>query len=410
MIRLSTSWMYQQSLTTMLNQQGAVSATQNQVTSGKRINLASDDPGGAAQVVSLDHILASTAQYSTNIDAANTRLSTESNTLDSFNTLLDQARSLAVQGINGTLSASDRQDMATQLTQIRSQLVQLANTVDANGNALFAGTSSTTTPFVLNADGSVSYQGNGSTQLTTIGAGLRLPNSDPGDDLFMNLPAGNGSFVASAGTANTGTLLVGTTSVADSAAWQAATAAGPVNYQISFDDAGNWTAVDLNNLDGAGNPTQVATGSYADGGSISFNGLTIAMSGTPADGDTVNVQSGQTQDVFSTLSSMIDTLNDGSLDDTAISNQISRQIESIDRAQDQVSATQTDVGGRLSRLDQQKTTYGDLTLTYQTTLTNVQDTDMASAISQLMLQSTALQASQQTFAKVQSMSLFDYLK
>lgn len=410
MIRLSTSWMYQQSLTTMLNQQSAVSASQNQVTSGKRINLASDDPGGAAQVVSLDHVIAATAQYSTNIDAANTRLSTESNTLDSFNTLLDQARSLAVQGINGTLSDSDRKDMATQLTQIRSQLVQLANTVDANGNALFAGTSSTTTPFVLNADGSVSYQGNGSTQSTAIGNGLRLPNSDPGDDLFMNLPAGNGSFVASAGTTNTGTLLVGATSVADSAAWQTATASGPVNYQINFDGAGNWTAVDLNNLDGSGNPTQVATGTYADGGSISFNGLTIALSGTPSAGDTVGVQSGQTKDVFSTLSDMIDTLNNDSIDNTAISNQISRQIESIDRAQDQISSTQTDVGGRLNRLDQQKSTYSDLTLTYQTTLSSVQDTDPASAISTLMLQSTALQASQQTFAKVQSMSLFDYLK
>jgi flagellar hook-associated protein 3 FlgL len=397
--------MYQQSLTTMLNQQGAVSATQNQVTSGKRINLASDDPGGAAQVVSLDHIHATTAPYSTNIDAANTRLSTESNTLDSFNTLLDQARSLAVQGINGTLSASDRKDMATQLTQIRAQLVQLANTTDASGDALFAGTSTTATPFVLNSDGSVSYAGNSDNQMTAIGSGLRIPNSDAGANLFMNIPAGNGSFVASAAAGNTGSLLVGTTSVTDSSAWKAATAAGPVNYQISFDAAGNWTATDANN----GNAT-VASGSYQDGGSISFNGMTIALSGTPAAGDTMSVQSGQSQDVFATLTNMIDALNDGNLGDTQLGNTMSRQIESIDRAQDQISSTQTDVGGRLSRLTQQQSTYSNLTLTYQTTLSGVQDTDMASAISQLMLQSTALQASQQTFAKVQGMSLFDYLK
>ncbi|HEX7732310.1 MAG TPA: flagellar hook-associated protein FlgL [Rhodanobacter sp.] len=405
MIRLSTSWMYQQSLTTMLNQQGELNATQNQVSSGQRINLASDDPAGATQVVSLNHILASTAQYSSNIDAANARLSTESNTLSSFNSLLDQARSMAVQGINGTLSASDRQDMATQLVQIRAQLVQLANTTDASGNALFAGTSTTTTPFVLNSDGSVSYAGNGDNQMTAIGSGLRIPNSDEGAGLFMNIPAGNGSFVASAAAGNTGTLLVGATSVADSGAWKAATAAGPVDYQISFDAAGNWTATDANN----GNAV-VASGSYQDGGSVSFNGMTIALSGTPAAGDTVNVQSGQTQDVFATLTNMIDALNDGSLDDTQLGNTMSRQIESIDRAQDQISSTQTDVGGRLNRLTQQQSTYSDLTLTYQTTLSGVQDTDMASAISQLMLQSTALQASQQTFAKVQGMSLFDYLK
>jgi len=405
MIRLSTSWMFQQSLSTMLDQQAAVNASQDQVTSGKLINLPSDDPGGAAQVVSLNHIIASTAQYSSNIDATNTRLSTESNTLTSFNSLLDQARSLAVQGINGTLSASDRKDMAGQLVQIRSQLVQLANTVDANGDALFAGTSTTTTPFALDADGTVSYSGNGTAQMATIGDHLRLPDSDPGDALFMNLPAGNGSFVASAAAGNTGTLLVGTTSVTDSSAWQAATAAGPVDYQISFDDAGNWTATDANN----GNAV-VATGAYTDGGSISFNGLSLALSGTPAAGDTMSIESGQTQDVFSTLGHMIDALGDDSLGDTQLGNAMSRQIESIDRAQDSVLATQTDVGGRLDRLTQQKSTYASLTLTYQTTLAGVQGTDMASAISQLMLQSTALQASQQTFAKVQSMSLFDYLK
>lgn len=405
MIRLSTSWMYQQSLSTMLDQQSAVNVSQNQVTSGKRITVASDDPEGAAQAVSLNHIIASAAQYSSNIDAANTRLSTESNTLDSFNSLLDQARSMGLQGINGTLSSSDRQDMATQLVQIRAQLVQLANTSDASGNALFAGTSTTNTPFVLNSDSSVSYTGNSSNQMTEIGNGLRIPNSDEGSGLFMNVPAGNGSFVASAAAGNSGSLLVGATSVTDTSAWKAATASGPVNYQISFDAAGNWTATDTNHGDAV-----VGTGSYQDGDSISFNGMTVALSGKPAAGDTMNVESGQTQDVFSTLTNMINALNDGSLDNTQLSNTMSRQIESIDRAQDGISATQTDVGGRLNRLTQQKSTYSGLTLTYQTALSGVQDTDMASAISKLMLQSTALQASQQTFAKVQGMSLFNYIQ
>lgn len=403
MIRLSTSWMFQQSLSSMLGAQSGLADIQNQVTSGSRINLASDDPAGAAQAVSLNHVIASTAQYSSNIDNANARLSTEANTLTSFNSLLDQVRSMTLQGINGTLSNADRSDMATQLTQIRAQLVQLANTTDANGNALFAGTATTSTPFVVNGNGSVSYAGNASNQMSQIGEGLRIPDSDAGANLFMNLPTGNGSFTASAAAANTGTLLVGSTSVSDGAAWKAATAAGPVDYQISFDAAGNWTATD------AGGAT-VATGAYRDGGSISFNGMSIALSGTPAAGDSVSVKSGGTQDVFSTLSNLIGALQDGTLSDTQRSNQISRQLESIDQAQSSVLGTQTDVGGRINRIAQQKTTYSDLTLTYQTTLSGVQDTDMASAISKLMLQSTALQASQQTFAKVQGMSLFNYIR
>lgn len=405
MIRISTSWMYQQSLSNILTQQGAVAASQNEVSSGQRINLPSDDPGGATEVVSLNHVLANAAQYTANINDANARLSTESNTLDSFNSLLNQARSMAIQGINGTLSTADRQDMAAQLTQIRAQLVQLANTRDANNDALFAGTSTTTTPFVLNSDGSVTYNGNSDNQMTAIGSGLRLPNSDEGAGLFMNIPTGNGSFDASAAAGNTGTLLVGANSVTNTSAWSAATASGPVNYTITFDAAGNWTATDANN----GNAT-VATGSYQNGGSISFNGMSIALSGTPAAGDTVSVHSGQTQDVFATMTNMINALNDSGSNNAQLSNTLSRQIESLDQAQNQVSATQTDVGGRLNRLTQQQSNYSNLTLTYQTVLSGVQDTDMASAISQLSLQSTALQASMQTFAKVQGMSLFNYIQ
>lgn len=410
MIRLSTSLMYQQSLNSMLGTQSTVSATQGQVSSGKRISVPSDDPSGASRVVALDHAIARAGQYSDNIDAATARLSVESNTLDAFNTQLDQARSLALQSIDGTLSASDRHALATQLVQIRSQLVSLANTADANGNPLFAGTANTRQPFVLAADGTVSYAGNGAAQETVIGDGLRLANSDPGDGLFMRLPAGNGQFVVAAGPGNTGTLLVGASAVVDAAAWQAANAAGAADYSINFNGSGQWTATDAQGnalLDANGNPIG---GTYTDGGSITFNGLTIQLSGTPSAGDTLEIKAGQQQDVFSAISNIIGALNNDGLSDTARTNLLNRQIESIDSAQGHLQSVQADVGSRLSRIADQKNAYADLTLTLKSTLSDVQDTDMASAISQLMLQSTALQAAQQTFAKVQGMSLFDYLK
>ena len=91
-MRLSTSWMYQQSLGTMMNQQSALAASQNQVSTGRRINVASDDPAGAGRMVSLNHILAANTQYTANIDAANTRLNTSQSTLNAVNGLYDSAR------------------------------------------------------------------------------------------------------------------------------------------------------------------------------------------------------------------------------------------------------------------------------------------------------------------------------
>ncbi|WP_109127411.1 flagellar hook-associated protein FlgL [Dyella sp. C11] len=408
-MRLSTSWMYQQSLNTMISQQSALATTQNQVSTGNRINVASDDPAGAGQIVSLNHVIASNAQYSSTIDSATTRLNTEASTLTSVNSALDNARTLALQAVNGTLSDSDRQSIASQLTQIRDQILQLANTTDSNGNALFAGTSTTTTPFQMGANSAVSYGGNDSQQRSSVGSGLQVATSDPGSGLFMNIPTGNGSFEASAGGANTGTLVVGSNSVTDLGTWNSTKASSGGGYNITFGTGGTWTATDANGnavLDSSGNPVG---GTYTDGGSISFNGMTIAMSGTPAAGDTVSVSTGGQQDVFSTLNNMINALQSGT-SDTQLTNQMSRQIESIDQTQSAISSVQVSIGGRLDTLQQQQGAYSDLNVTYQGALSDVQGADAYTAISNLSLQQTALQASQQMFAQVKSMSLFNYLK
>jgi flagellar hook-associated protein 3 FlgL len=413
MMRISTSWMYQQSLSTMLNQQAELSQTQNEVSTGNAINVASDNPLGAAQIVGLNHILAENTQYTTNISSTNTRLSTETSTLSSVSNLLNSVNDIALSAMDGAMSSSDLSNMATQLSQYRDQLVQLANTSDANGQALFAGTSTTTSPFVLNSStGAVSYAGNGQTSYASIGSGLQVANGDPGSSLFMNLPAGNGSFVSSAGSANTGTLVVGANSVADTSAFQAATASGPINDTITFGANGAYTVTNAAGnpvTDSSGNPI---TGTYTNGGSISFDGMSITMSGTPAAGDTVNVQSdtaANTQDVFTTLNNMINALQSGG-SSAQLNNTLNRQLESLSQAMSSVTTTQVAVGSRMDTLQQQQGDYSDLGVTYQSALSDVQNVDMATAISNLSLQSTALQASQQVFAKIQGTSLFDYLQ
>jgi flagellar hook-associated protein 3 FlgL len=412
MMRISTAWMYQQQLSTMLNQQGALAQTQNQVSTGFAINVASDNPTGAAQVVELSHILAQNTQYTSNINAANTRLSTESTTLTTVNNLLSSVNDIGLGAINGAMSSTDLSNMATQLTQYRNQLVQLANTTDGNGQALFAGTSTTNTPFVMNSSGSVTYAGNDQQSFTAIGAGLQVASSDSGSDIFMNLAAGNGSFVASANSGNTGTLVVGANSVTDTAAWSAATASGPINDTITFGANGTYSVTDASGnpvTDSSGNPV---AGTYTDGGSINFNGITIQMSGTPNAGDTVKVQSdsaSNTQDIFTTLNNMINALQSGG-STTSITNTLNRQLESLNQAMNAVSTAQVSVGSRIDTLQQQSTSYSDLGVTYKSALSDVQNVDMATAISNLTLQSTALQASQQVFAKIQGTSLFDYLR
>ncbi|GLQ86791.1 flagellar hook-associated protein FlgL [Dyella flagellata] len=412
-MRISTVWTYQLQLSTMLNQQSTLAQTQNEVSTGLAINVASDNPTGAAQIVGLNHILAQNTQFTSNINAANTRLSTQSSTLSTIGNLLNSVNDIGLSAINGAMSSADLGNMATQLTQYRNQLVQLANATDGNGQALFAGTSTTTTPFVTNSStGAVSYAGNDQQSFTAIGTGLQVASSDSGSAIFMNLSAGNGSFVASAGSSNTGTLVVGSNSITNTAAWSAATAAGPVNDTITFGANGSYSVTNAAGnpvTDSSGNPI---TGTYTDGGSISFNGVTISMSGTPKAGDTVSLKSdnaSNNQDVFTTLNNMISALQSGG-SSTSITNTLNRQLESLNQAMNSVSNAQVSVGSRIDTLQQQSSSYSDLNVTYKSALSDVQDVDMATAISNLSLQSTALQASQQVFAKIQGTSLFDYLR
>ncbi|MBE1159537.1 flagellar hook-associated protein FlgL [Dyella sp. 7MK23] len=412
-MRISTSWMYQQQVNTMMGQQNSLDETQNEISTGYAINVASDNPVGAAQIVGLNHIMAENTQYTSNINSANTRLSTETSTLSSVSNLLNSVNDIGLGAINGAMSSSDLSNMATQLTQYRNELVQLANTTDANGQALFSGTSNTTTPFVMNSStGAVTYAGNDQQSFSAIGAGLQIASNDPGSSLFMNLPAGNGSFVSSAASSNTGTLVVGANSVSDASAFATATASGPINDTITFGANGTYSVTDASGnpvLDSSGNPV---TGTYTDGGSISFDGMSISMSGTPAAGDTVSVQSdsaSNTQDVFTTLNNMINALQSGG-STAQITNTLNRQLEALGQAMNSVSNTQVSVGSRMDTLTQQQSDYSDLSVTYQSALNDVQNVDMATAISNLSLQSTALQASQQVFAKIQGTSLFNYLQ
>jgi flagellar hook-associated protein 3 FlgL len=413
MIRISTSWQYQQSVTTMMAQESELNQSENEVSTGLAINVPSDNPGGASQIVGLSHIMAENTQYSSNITNANTQLSTESSTLTSVSNLLNSINDVGLSSINGAMSQSDLSNMATELTQYRDQLLQLANTTNAAGQPLFAGSSTASTAFTMDSStGAVTYNGNNQQTFTSIGSALQVATGDPGSSIFMNIPAGNGSFAASASTSNTGTLVVGANSVTDESAWTAANAAGPVDDTITFGANGTYSVTDANGnpvTDSSGNPV---TGTYTDGGSIDFNGMSITMSGTPAAGDTVNVQAdtaSNTQSVFTTLNNMISALQSGE-SGTQFTNAMNQQLQSLSQAMSAVSTTNVAVGSRIDTLTQQTSDYTDLNFTYQSALNSVQDANPETAISNLSLQSTALQASQEAFSKVQGTSLFNYLQ
>jgi len=162
-----------------------------QISTGQSVNQLSDNPSAAAQVV-LNHVQTSQdTQYLNNISALTAQGQTIDATLNSTVQAVNQAIGLGVEGANGTLSNADRQDIASQLIGIRNQVLGLANTT-YQGSYVFAGTATSTQPFVLDAtqpDG-VKYNGNASVNSTQIAPGLTIPINMPGSQIFTN-PSGD---------------------------------------------------------------------------------------------------------------------------------------------------------------------------------------------------------------------------
>ena len=121
-----------------------------QISSGKRVNVPSDDPLAAAQMVGNQDQSNRADQYLQNIDTLTSQLQTADTAIGSAVAAITQAITLGVQGSTGTLSDANRQQIVQNLLGIQSQLVQLANT-SVGGSYLFAGTASTAPPYALDS-------------------------------------------------------------------------------------------------------------------------------------------------------------------------------------------------------------------------------------------------------------------
>jgi len=162
-----------------------------QIASGRSINQPSDSPAGTAALI-LNHAAQGQADtLRVSVSNLQDRLQTADSALSSAVTAINQAISLGVEAGNSSLSDTDRQDIANQLTGIRQQLVSIANT-SYSGTYLFAGSLVETEPFTLDpsSPAGATYNGNASTVTAEINSGDSVATNVPGDQLFLN-PSGS---------------------------------------------------------------------------------------------------------------------------------------------------------------------------------------------------------------------------
>jgi len=397
-MRISSKHFQQQWLSTIHEQQSALAQLQRQISSGKRIATAADDPLGASQLVSLQQGLDRIDSYGINADTAQRRLQLEESALDKVVDALDRARELAIQAGGSAKTPGARAAIANEVQQILGNLMDLANMQDSEGRYLFSGNRVHSQPFTLTSGG-VSYNGDDGTRAQRIGDNRNVQEGDAGSDVFLAVRNGNGTFSVDPDAANTGASFYTSAVVADATSWI------PDDYRIEFTAVGQYQV-----LDGGG--AVVTTNAFAPGDTIAFNGVAITIDGQPATGDVFHVDASRNQDIFAAVQNFITSLEQplvGQADNANAQSALNSSLLDLDRALEHIGIVRSRVGARLSMIDEQLSTNADVSLQLSETLSSVRDVDYASAISELEARLFGLEAAQKTFQSSRSFSLFDIL-
>jgi flagellar hook-associated protein 3 FlgL len=402
MMRVSTYAFYRSGEISMMQRQRDLLETQAQIASGKRINAPSDDPVGAADATGTRSALSQFDQFKSNQDRASYLLNLAESTLGSF---VDSAQSIKEKLIaagNGAYSNAERRAIATDLQGILAQMVGLANSSDGAGGYLFAGSREASAPFAQSGQ-TVSYNGDATLLRLEVSTNRLQQVKQAGDDLFLKLRPGNGTFTTTAASTNTGSAVIDPGTVIDPAQVTGS------DYTIGFSVAGGVTTYQVVR---ASDSAVVASGNYTAPASIDFDGQRVTIAGTPANGDTFDVAPAGYQSIFDTVSAAIQLLSTGvttGADNARLQTTLAGLGASVDQMLDHLSLKRAEVGSALSELDGYARLNDDRQLQYRTRLSAVEDLDLGQAASELARRQTTFQAAIQSYSMISRLSLFNYL-
>ncbi|MEA1605340.1 flagellar hook-associated protein FlgL [Pseudomonas spirodelae] len=390
--------------------------TQEQISTGNRILTPADDPVASVRLLQLEQQQNVLGQYKENLTAAKNGLAQEEVTLNSVNTVLQRVRELAVQAGNGALSQADRESIAAELGEREDELLGLMNTRNARGEYLFAGFQGKTQPFVRQADGSYSYQGDEGQRKLQIASSLSVPISDNGKKTFENVI--NAGRVQAAVTAAPGsTLQVSAPLVQDEVAFSGVTPFPDSGVEVVFDVAPN-----QNNYAVYGLPRTVGDTPLPDGSgtldadpdkadSLVFRGVTLKFSGVPVGGETVQLTVDATQQkrgILDTIAQLKTSLQ-SSASGFQVGDAVAVAITNLDNGMTTVDSVRGEIGARLNVVETTQTDNEDVGLVNKSVQAELRELDYAEALSRLAFQTVILEAAQQSYVKVSGLNLFNKL-
>lgn len=406
-MRISSFQLHQQASQQLAVLGSQAAATQDQISNGKRLIVPADDPIGAARLIELKAEIRTREQYLRNADAADNALELEESVLGQVTELLFRVQELTIRAGSGTQTAEDLQFIASEIEIRFEELLGLANARDAGGKFLFGGYEVDKQPFVF--DGvDVAYEGDEGIREVSVEDGRTVRANDPGNQVFIDIPSNSAALNFRAGE---GDASISNFEVFDQ---QALDEFFPDDVVITFNDPAAAGGVPNFSVTRAsdGRPLEGQVNiPYGNGVTVNAAGTSFRLSGTPVAGEQVVLTTSNTRSVFDTVRAVADGLRDldPQADPEALSALLDRTVESLNDASNNLSRVRADVGARFSSIAVAQDLHQDVNLQLQSMRSEIEDLDFTEAVSNLAYQSFVLEAAQQSYIRINNLSLFNRL-
>lgn len=412
-MRISSMQQFQQGVNGIIKNQEIVNRSQQQISSGKSILTPADDPIASTRILQLQQDIALREQYADNLIAAKNHQNHEEVALEAVIENLQKIRTLTIQSGNGATTKDDRGFIAAEIEERLKSVVDLLNTKDASNVYIFSGYKGEEKPFEERAGGGYSFEGDQGQRELQISANASVKVNDSGEDLFVNIPSANNTFYTQDNPENIGTGVINVGYIRDQ---DELDSFYPEDFYIEINSDNELTPPQENYSVRRRSDDRAVDGlstiPFSAGADITFAGVSVKVSGKPEPGDTFLINSSEKQSVTDTIQMLVEGLRE--FDDSVaggdqINELVATTLTNIDSTITKISTTRSEIGARLNSIESVDNFQQDLELVSQEALSTLQDLDFAEAVSRLSLESFLLEASQQTYSKVNSLSLFNYL-
>lgn len=428
-MRISTAWSQQLNVDGMNSQQAKLAKLQQQLSSGLKISAPAEDPEAAARILDLDRSIAKTEQYQSNIAATRGRLNLEESALEAANSIMYKAKDLTIQAKSDTLNSSDRLAIKYEVDQMLEELAGVANTRNANGEYIFSGDLATVPAFAKSATtGEYVYQGGPQQRALQISPTRQVADGDLGINVFQNINSSSPAADENGKRSVFNTLKALSDGLGASLNATSGEITGDRFLRYGLDYSAATVQFDLVANGGAVTaPIDLSGKKFTDVNSMvveinaqltagGFNGSIQARSNgnriefaSVATGATSSIQINNTSGTFLADAGFTNGQIKAGAGAQTFQAQLGDVLSDLDAALGSFLDARSSVGARLNALDNQESQNEKYVIDTKATLSETQDLDYADALSRYQLQTTALQAAQQTFTKIKELSLFNYL-